>query len=96
MTLLSFKPWQVMALVLGEALLVGVISGTISTTLVFLSMKYGGDLPVKVRLLPKFMLRDQMLLWGPLIGTVASFVGSVVPAWTTHRIKAAEVFSRVT
>jgi hypothetical protein len=42
------------------------------------------------------MLPNQVLLWGPAIGIIASFVGSIVPAWTTHNIKAAEVFARVT
>ena len=93
---LGFKPWQVLVLVLGEALLVGIISGGISTTLIYLSVNYGGGLPVKVAFFPKFMLSKHLLLWGPMIGILASFVGSIVPAWTTHRIKAAEVFSRVT
>ena len=93
---LGFKPWQVLALVLGEALLVGFISGTISTTLVYAMVNYGGGLPFKVAFFPKFMLTKEVLMWGPLIGTGASFVGSIVPAWTTHRIKAAEVFARVT
>jgi putative ABC transport system permease protein len=93
---LGFKPWQVLALVLGEALLIGIISGTISTTLIFASVNFGGGLPFKVAFFPKFMLPNQVLLWGPAIGIIASFVGSIVPAWTTHRIKAAEVFARVT
>jgi putative ABC transport system permease protein len=93
---LGFKPWQVLALVLGEALLIGIISGGISTTLIYVTTNYGGGLPFKIAFFPKFMLTKQVLLWGPMIGMLASFVGSVVPAWTTHRIKAAEVFSRVT
>jgi putative ABC transport system permease protein len=93
---LGFKPWQVLALVLGESLLIGVISGTISTTLIFVVVNYGGGLPFKVAFFPKFMLSSQVLLWGPMIGSIASFIGSVVPAWTTHQIKAAEVFARVT
>src|SRR5260370_22136820 len=82
---LGFKPWQVLALVLGEAMLVGVISGTISTTLVYCMVNF---FPFKVGFFRAFMLTREVLLWGPLIGTVASFVGSIVPAWTTHRIKA--------
>jgi putative ABC transport system permease protein len=93
---IGFRPWQVLALVLGEALLVGIISGTISTTLIYLQINYMGGLPFKIAFFPKFMLTKEVLLWGPLIGSIASFVGSIVPAWTTHRIKAAEVFSRVT
>jgi putative ABC transport system permease protein len=93
---LGFKPWQVLSLVLGESLLIGVISGTISTTLIYLSVNYGGGLPFKVAFFPKFMLSSQVLLWGPMIGSVASFVGSIVPAWATHQIKSAEVFARVT
>lgn len=93
---LGFKPWQVLALVMGEALLVGVISGTISTTMIYVFVNYGGGLPIKISFFPKFMLSQQVLLWGPMIGSFASIVGSIVPAWSTHRIKAAEVFARVT
>jgi putative ABC transport system permease protein len=94
---IGFKPRQVLALVLGEALLIGVISGAISSFLVYVLVMYGmNGLPFKVAFFPKFMLPPSMLLWGPMIGSFASFVGSVVPAWTTHRIKAAEVFARVT
>jgi putative ABC transport system permease protein len=94
---LGFKPRQVLALVLGEALLIGVISGAISSFLVYVLVMYVmNGLPFKIAFFPKFMLPLQVLLWGPIIGSFASFIGSIVPAWTTHRIKAAEVFARVT
>lgn len=93
---LGFKPWQVLMLVLCEALLVGVISGGISTGLIYMGIKNAGGLPIKVAFFPKFMLSPVVLLWGPMIGAGASFVGSIIPAWTTHKIKAAAVFSRVT
>jgi putative ABC transport system permease protein len=93
---LGFKPRQVLLLVLCEALLVGVISGFISSGLVYVGVKYIlNGLPIKISFFPKFMLKPTILAWGPLIGSVAAFVGSIVPAWTTHRIKAAEVFARV-
>jgi putative ABC transport system permease protein len=92
---LGFRPRQVLLMVLCEALLVGVISGTISTTLIYGSVNWGGGLPFKVSFFPKFMLTHHVLLWGPLIGSFAAFVGSVVPAWNTHKIRAAEVFARV-
>jgi len=92
---LGFKPWQVLMLVMVESLLVGIISGGISTTLIYLSVNYGGGLPIKIAFFPKFMLTKEVLTWGPLIGAFASFVGSAVPAWNTHKIKAAEVFARV-
>src|SRR5260221_14600444 len=94
---LGFKPRQVLALVLCESMLTGIISGLISSVIVFILVRYVlGGLKVRIAFFPKFMLPTEMLAWGPLIGALASFVGSVVPAWTTHRIKAAEVFSRVT
>jgi putative ABC transport system permease protein len=92
---LGFKPWQVLALVLVEALLVGVISGTISTTLIYVMINYLGGLPIKIMFFPKFMLSPYVLVWGPLIGGAAAFVGSVIPAWNTQKIRAAEVFARV-
>lgn len=92
---LGFKPWQVLALVLIEALLVGIISGAISSMLVYALVNWGGGLPIKVAFFPKFALTTSVLTWGPIIGAFASFVGSIVPAWNTHKIKAAEVFARV-
>jgi putative ABC transport system permease protein len=92
---LGFKPWQLLALVLVEALLVGLISGTISTTLIYVMINYLGGLPIKVAFFPKFMLTPSVLAWGPIIGGAAAFVGSVIPAWNTQKIRAAEVFARV-
>lgn len=92
---LGFKPWQVLALVLVEALLVGVISGTISTSLIYAMVNYFGGLPIKVAFFPKFMLTAQVLVWGPVIGGAAALVGSIIPAWNTQKIRAAEVFARV-
>ena len=92
---LGFKPWQVLALVLVEALLVGIISGMISTSLIYAMVNYFGGLPIKIAFFPKFMLTAQVLAWGPLIGGLAALVGSIIPAWNTQKIRAAEVFARV-
>src|SRR5260370_1362333 len=69
---LGFKPWQVLALVLGEALMVGIISGTISSTLVFFLVKYGGNMPIK--LFPKFMLTREVLALDPSLRSGGSLV----------------------
>src|SRR5262249_1458141 len=86
---------QVLSIVLGEALLVGVLSGAISTTLIYGSANLSGGLKFPIAFFPKFMISWHVLWWGPAIGGVTAFLGSVLPAWMAQRTKASEQFSRV-
>jgi hypothetical protein len=40
-------------------------------------------------------LNPLILLYGPLLGTVAAAVGTFLPAWNGTKVKASEVFSQV-
>jgi putative ABC transport system permease protein len=93
---LGFQPLQILFLVLGEALLIGAVSGALSAWLTYFVVNriYGGiDFPIAF--FAKFSISDMAPWWGLAIGTGAAFAGSVLPAWTACRVKVAEVFGRV-
>ncbi len=93
---LGFGPMRIMTLVLGEALLLGALSGLISVGLTFLIVNvwYGG-IPFPIAFFPAFRIPIYALAWGPLIGAGTALVGSFVPALSARGVKVSEVFSKV-
>jgi len=92
MKVLGFQPGQILALVLGEAALIGVVSGLLSTSLTYFMVN------VVVRAynpMPMAVPADA-LWWGPLLGGLTALGGSIIPAWTACRVRVSEVFARVT
>ena len=96
MKVLGFSPRQVLFLVLGESLLLGLLAGLLSAglTYVFIDLYLGG-LKFPVAFFDRFLVPIDALAWGPGIGVFTAFLGSIVPAWFACRIKPAEVFSKV-
>lgn len=92
---LGFRPWMVMALVLGEALLIGALSGFMATATAFAAINAMGGLPLPIAFFPKFFIPADALWWGPVIGAGAAFIGSLFPAMTARSVKVSEVFSKV-
>jgi putative ABC transport system permease protein len=93
---LGFAPWQVMVLILGEALLVGCGSGLLSAGLAFalINLAFGG-IKFPIAWFPAFQLAPQALYWGPMIGGLTALAGSLLPAWSARSVKVSEVFSKV-
>jgi putative ABC transport system permease protein len=95
---LGFQPWQVIVMIISEAMLIGIFGGMLSTWLVYF-------LPKIVKLIGKatggnFFLANispynEILIYGPLIGVFIGLIGAVVPAWSARKIKVSEVFSQV-
>jgi putative ABC transport system permease protein len=89
---IGFRPGQILALVLGEALLVGLLAGGLSTGLVYVLvnvvLRTVNPMPMAIP--------TAALLWGPGLGAATAFVGSFLPAVGACRVKASEVFARVT
>lgn len=92
---LGFRPGQLLLLVLGEALLLGVLSGLLAGGVICGGLNWlaggvriGGSEPFPVPL--------WALLWGAGAGGSAALVGSILPAWTARTVKASEVFARTT
>lgn len=93
---LGFRPAQILVLVLGEALLVGVVSGVVSAGGTwFLVNHVVGGVPFVIAWFPKFMISGEAWWWGLVVGGGTAFLGSFVPAWTACRVKVSEVFARV-
>ena len=93
---LGFRPWMVLGLVLGEALLIGTLSGFMATATAYSVVNAMGGIPLPIGFFGKFFIPESALWWGPAIGGVTSLIGSILPSFTAYRIKASQVFSRVT
>jgi putative ABC transport system permease protein len=90
---LGYRPRQILLLVLGEAVLIGTLSGLISGTATYLAVNQllshtSAELPLYVP--------AAAFWWGPAAGALTGFLGSFVPAVTACRVRVAEVFARVT
>ena len=92
---LGFRPWMVMALILGEAVLIGALSGFMATATAFAAINALGGIPLPIAFFPKFTIPPAALWWGPAIGAATALLGSILPAWTASKVKASEVFSKV-
>jgi len=92
---LGFRPWQVMMLVLGEALLIGITGGYLSTALAYAGVNAAGGLPMGIAFFPKFFFPTASLWWGVAIGSGSALLGAILPAWSARSIKVSEVFARV-
>ena len=93
---LGFRPWMVLGLVLGEALLVGILSGFMSTATAYSLVNAQGGLALPIAFFNRFYVPENALWWGPLIGGATALIGSILPSISAYGIKASQVFSRVT
>ncbi len=96
MKVLGFRPWQILTLVLGEALLIGVLSGLLSAggSWVIVNQVAGG-IPFPIAFFPKFIIPTDAWWWGLAVGGGTALLGSFFPASTACRVKVSEVFARV-
>lgn len=93
---LGFRPGQILALVLSEALLVGVLSGLLSAGLSFVLVNFvAGGVKFPIAFFPAFLIPVDALWWGPAVGAGTALAGSLIPAWSARNVKVAEVFSKV-
>jgi putative ABC transport system permease protein len=96
MKVLGFAPWQILILILGEAILVGTLSGALATTSAWVVInKVMGGFALPIAFFGKFKVADAALWWGPTVGGIAAAVGSFLPAWSARKVKVTEVFSRI-
>jgi len=96
MKVLGFPPWVIMLWILGEAMLVGVISGLMCAALsIIVVNRVFGGIPFPIAFFPAFKISPAAYWWGPAAGAIASFVGAIFPALSARRVKAVEVFSKV-
>ncbi len=90
---LGFQPRHILVLVLGEAVLVGLMAGFMSTLIAYQMI---GNLKLQIAVFGAFFVPAEVLIYGPLLGAVVAVAGSLAPALSARSVKAAEVFARVT
>jgi putative ABC transport system permease protein len=89
---LGFQPRHVLLLVLGEAILVGLMAGAMST---LLAWAFIGSLKLQLAFFGAFFVPSRVLVLGPLLGAAVSIAGSLGPALSAKNVKVAEVFAKV-
>jgi putative ABC transport system permease protein len=96
MKVLGYRPYQILLLVLIEALLVGTLSGVFSSGATYLLVNnvFGG-LKFPIAFFGSFFVPESAWWWGAAIGSGTAFVGSVLPAWSARTVKVAEVFAKL-
>jgi putative ABC transport system permease protein len=93
---LGFQPGQVRLLVIGEALLLGGLSGLASAALTYYGFNstFGG-VPFMVAFFTVFPVPVHAFWWGLALGLGTALLGSVGPAWSASSVKPSEVFAKV-
>jgi putative ABC transport system permease protein len=93
---LGFRPSQILMLVLGESLLLGVGSGFGSALITYVTVNWiMGGLKFPIAFISTFMIPGNALWWGAGMGAITALAGSIVPAWSARNVKVADVFSKV-
>ncbi len=93
---LGFRPAHILGLVLGEAILLGVVSGLLSAAGVFvlINVVFGG-LKFPIGFFGTFYIPVRAIWWGLGVGAATALIGSLAPAWIACRVRVAEIFARV-
>ncbi len=93
---LGFQPGQLLLLVMGEALVIGVLAGLASAGATYWVVnEWIGGVKFPIAFIPVFFIPADAFWWGLGIGSITSLAGSIMPAWNARTVKVSEVFSKV-
>ncbi len=96
---LGFQPWQVMAMIVSEAVLIGVFGGLLSTWVVYFLPRgiswFTRTVGIKFAFFDNFRCPDEILILGPVLGILVGVVGAFLPSWNARKVKVSEVFAQV-
>ena len=99
MKVLGFQPWQIVGMIVSEAMLIGIFGGMLSTWFVYfvpLMVKHGTRaIGVKFSFFDNFSSPWEIVLLGPLLGIAVGIIGSALPSWNARKVKVSEVFAQV-
>ena len=99
MKVLGFQPWQIMGMIISEAMLIGVFSGLLSTWSVFFLPKaiswFVRTIGVKFAFFDNFNMPPIILLGGPVLGLFVAMIGAALPSWNARKVRVSEVFAQV-
>jgi len=59
-------------------------------------MKEAFGLKIQIAFFNNFKAPMAIVYYGPMLGTMVGIIGSIVPAWSSRRVKVSEVFAQVT
>jgi len=92
---LGFTPRFVAGMVVGEAVLVGGVSGTLGAAIsyYFCELNTAGQLPFRIDYLLHFPVTSDYVPYGLVIGVLVGFAGSVLPALSARNVHVAEAFA---
>jgi putative ABC transport system permease protein len=93
---LGFRPWHILVMVLGEALLIGVGAGVLSAAGTYVLVNYVmGGIKFPIGFIPAFNVPLAALWWGLAVGVGTAVAGSILPAINAQRTNVAQVFAKV-
>ena len=96
---LGFKPFHIMVMVIGEAMLIGGLSGLFGATIAWGSSELAiqGFLPRNgmTGFLVTFPIQFSTVPWGLALGAFVGLLGSFFPAWSARKVKVSDVFSKI-
>jgi putative ABC transport system permease protein len=93
---LGFRPPQILFLVLGEGLLIGILAGAVGAALTYVLVNYWrGGIKIPIAFFPVFFVPAQVFWWGPTLGAATAMLGGIIPAWTARKVRVSEVFAKV-
>jgi putative ABC transport system permease protein len=97
--MLGFRPVHIMALVVGEAMLVGAVSGLLGTSLAWgcSELAINGFLPPNdvTEFFMTYPIVPSAIWWGVLLGMGVGFGGSALPAWNARLANMSQVFANI-
>jgi putative ABC transport system permease protein len=94
---LGFRPIDIVYMVVGEAMIVGVAAGFLGAgTAHLISVANAANLlPAKINFLLLFPVPAIFVLHGAIVGALVSLLGAILPAWRAQSVKVVDVFSSV-
>ena len=99
MKVLGFQPWQLMGMIVSEAMLIGLFGGMLSTWFVYfvpLMVKNGTRaVGVKFTFFDNTNMPWEIVILGPALGIAVGIIGSALPSWNARKVKVSEVFAQV-
>jgi putative ABC transport system permease protein len=93
---LGFSKGQILTLILGEGLLLGILAGVLSGLATILLVNYAaGGIKLPLGFFPVFFVPWHAIWWGAALGAVTAFVGGILPVWNGVSVKVSEIFAKV-
>lgn len=94
---LGFPPGFILALIVCEAVVVGIVGGLLGASLAYWLSGFSssGHLGKAAEMLSQFPVSPAYILRGLVVGGIVGFAASAIPAWNVRKVQVAEVFVRV-